>query len=261
MEYWDRFVRWIFGLLDTMPDLGPFENIAGLVVIFLVLKLFFGFFGAFMRVFNRFTWNILPKTWNLIVATLSLGIGLIYIVAVLAGYSTGYFALYKAGDLLIHSVSTDLQKVKVEGKIIDADNRPNMSEAIVEYKTKSGEVRQFKYTATYNGTTFHVGDKVPVYYVLGESRTVQTINNKGPYVAIAFLLIYGLAVGGGGTIIVLKVIRSVRASRRKEKRAKAREKSRQSFANNSAQLNNTQQNEDAKRRNQDLLEGLNRREK
>lgn len=171
-------------------------TIISILALMIVLKLAFAYMGALMRFINRYTFNIIPNVLGFFGDLFGKGLSIFVILAFLAGYSTGFIALYQGTSFLIRQIDRQISSEKVMGKIIDVDNSPNMSDALVEFTDKKGATHEFVYTASYNGTTFHVGDIVPVYYLPSDIIRSATLSISGGYVVVGFFYFYGFAVSG-----------------------------------------------------------------
>ncbi|UNM97499.1 hypothetical protein MMG00_06560 [Ignatzschineria rhizosphaerae] len=162
---------------------------------------------------NRYTFNIIPKTLTIIKTIIGSGFALIYCLGLLVGFSSGFYTLYKGTDYLIDQISWQSTSIKVTGKIIDADNSKNMSEALVRFEDQEGLMHEFLYRANYNGTHFDIGEALPVYYQSENPVKSATLNNKGAYGVIAFLYFYGLAVSSFAIFFIVRVYQGYRRER------------------------------------------------
>lgn len=187
--------------------------IIGILALGLILKLISAYLSVIMRFINRYTFNSIPNILNFVGSIFGTGLSIIFTIALLLGFSTGFFALYKGTTILSSHISRHYSSIEVTGKIIDVDNSPNMSDALVVFTDKMGRSHEFVYTASYNGTVFHVGDKVPVYYLPNDILRSATLSLSGGYVATGFFYLYGFAVAG---YFVLNIY----LTRKKAKRAK-----------------------------------------
>lgn len=187
--------------------------IIGVLALGLILKLMSAYLSVIIRFINRYTFNIIPNTLNFVGSIFGTGLSVFFTIALLLGFSTGFFALYKGTTILSSHISRHYSSVKVIGQIIDVDNSPNMSDALVGFTDEEGRSHEFVYTASYNGTVFHVGDKVPVYYLPNDILRSATLTLSGGYVATGFFYLYGFAVAG---YFVLNIY----LTRKKAKRAK-----------------------------------------
>lgn len=141
-------------------------------------------------------------------------IGIIYIGALILGFFSGFYALFEGTNILIAQVLQQLSSQEALGMIIDADNSPNMSEAMVRFTDLTGETYEFLYRASFNGTVFTVGEAVPVYYQPDMNPALSaTLNNKGAYGAVAFLYFYGFAVSAFGIYVGRSVYRGYQKKR------------------------------------------------
>lgn len=187
--------------------------IIGVLALGLILKLMSAYLSVIIRFINRYTFNIIPNTLNFVGSIFGTGLSVFFTIALLLGFSTGFFALYKGTTILSSHISRHYSSVKVIGQIIDVDNSPNMSDALVGFTDEEGRSHEFVYTASYNGTVFHVGDQVPVYYLPNDILRSATLTLSGGYVATGFFYLYGFAVAG---YFVLNIY----LTRKKAKRAK-----------------------------------------
>ncbi|MHC5224831.1 DUF3592 domain-containing protein [Ignatzschineria sp. LJL83] len=140
--------------------------------------------------------------------------GIIYLGALILGFFSGFYALFEGTNILITQILQQLSSQEVLGMIIDADNSPNMSEAMVRFTDLAGETHEFFYRASFNGTVFTVGETVPVYYQPDMNPALSaTLNNKGAYGAVAFLYFYGFAVSAFGIYVCRSVYKAYQKER------------------------------------------------
>ncbi len=201
-------------MLDSLMTIGSF------IVLVLVLRLVFGYLGFGMKFINRYTWNIIPKTMNLIGNIVGTGLGTVFIVALLLGYGTGFYALYEGTVQLTRVISRHVSSIETSGIILDADNRSNMSQALVEFEDQDGNQYQQIFTANYNGTYYSKGSSIPVYYLPGNVERSATLNITGGYIAVGFLFFYGFAVAGFFSMMVFFRVRDQNRGKRRGKRIK-----------------------------------------
>lgn len=167
-----------------------------LLSVLLILKLVSAYLGVILRLINRYTFNIIPRIGHLFQFILGAGLSSIFIIALLCGFGTGFYALYKGTEILIPHLIRHTTSVKVMGEVLDANNQPNMSRALVGFKDHQGQSHEFVYVASYNGTTFTKGSAIPVYYLPENIENSATLNLWGAYGAVGFLYLYGFAVAG-----------------------------------------------------------------
>ena len=135
--------------------------------------------------------------------------GIIYLGILILGFFSGFYALFEGTNILITQILQQLSSQEVLGMIMDADNCPNMSEAMVKFTDLAGETHEFFYRASFNGTIFTVGETVPVYYQPDMNPALSaTLNNKGAYGAVAFLYFYGFAVSAFGIYVSRSVYKN-----------------------------------------------------
>lgn len=170
-----------------------------------------------VRLFNRYTFNVVPNTLGIISTIFGSGIALIYGGALLLGFFSGFYALYKGTDLLVSHIKWQVTSIKTEGEVLNADNKRNMSQALVRFSDQNGAQYEFVYTANYNGTEFTIGEILPVYYQKDAPLKSATLNNKGAYAGIAFLYFYGIAVSLFAIFVIGNVYRSIRKDRQKSR--------------------------------------------
>ena len=84
-----------------------------------------------VRLFNRYTFNVVPNTLGIISTIFGSGIALIHGGALLLGFFSGFYALYKGTDLLVSHIKWQVTSIKTEGEVLNADNKRNMSQALV----------------------------------------------------------------------------------------------------------------------------------
>ncbi len=189
-------------------------------IVVILLKIFSPILNKdslLVRLFNRYTFNVVPNTLGVISTIFGSGIALIYGGALLLGFFSGFYALYKGTDLLIEQIVWQVSSIKTTGEVLDADNSRNMSQALVRFADLNGEQYEFVYTANYNGTEFSIGEKLPVYYQADAPLKSATLNNKGAYAGVAFLYFYGIAVSLFAIFVIGNVYRSFRKDRRKSR--------------------------------------------
>lgn len=166
-----------------------------------------------IQLFNRYTFNIIPNTFNGIGRVIGSGVALIYCGALLVGFFSGFYALYKGTDLLVGQIIWQVSSIKTTGEVLDADNSRNMSQALVRFNDQNGQQYEFTYTANYNGTQFSIGEKLPVYYQSESVLKSATLNNKGAYAGVVFLYFYGLAVSMFAIFVGRSLYRSIKKDR------------------------------------------------
>lgn len=166
-----------------------------------------------VQLFNRYTFNIIPNLFGAIGRIVGSGVALVYCGALLVGFFSGFYALYKGTDHLIDQIVWQVKNVKTVGEVLDADNTRNMSQALVRFSDQAGKSYEFVYTANYNGTEFSVGEKLPVYYLPNAVLKSATLNNVGAYGVVAFLYFYGLAVSVFAIFVGRSLYRSIQKDR------------------------------------------------
>lgn len=166
-----------------------------------------------VQLFNRYTGNIIPNTFSAIGRVIGSGVALIYCGALLVGFFSGFYALYKGTDLLVGQIVWQVSSIQTTGEVLEADNNRNMSQALVRFSDQKGELYEFVYTANYNGTEFTIGETLPVYYQENSVLKSATLNNKGPYAGVAFLYLYGIAVSLFAIFVIRNLYRSVKKDR------------------------------------------------
>lgn len=166
-----------------------------------------------VQLFNRYTGNIIPNTLSAIGRVVGSGVALIYCGALLVGFFSGFYALYKGTDILINQIVWQVSSIKTTGEVLEADNNRNMSQALVRFSDQKGELYEFVYTANYNGTEFTIGETLPVYYQENSVLKSATLNNKGAYAGVAFLYLYGIAVSLFAIFVIRNLYRSIKDDR------------------------------------------------
>lgn len=166
-----------------------------------------------VQLFNRYTGNIIPNTLSAIGRVVGSGVALIYCGALLVGFFSGFYSLYKGTDLLINQIVWQVSSIKTTGEVLEADNNRNMSQALVRFSDQKGLQYEFVYTANYNGTEFTIGETLPVYYQENSVLKSATLNNKGAYAGVVFLYIYGISVSLFAIFVIRNLYRSVKKDR------------------------------------------------
>lgn len=167
-----------------------------------------------VQLFNRYTFHLIPQTFNFIGHLIGSGAALIYCIGLLLGFFSGFYALYKGTDHLVTQIFWQVSSIKTSGEVLEADNSRNMSEALVRFYDQQGERYEFVYTANYNGTIFTPGETLPVYYQADAVLKSATLNDKGAYGVVAFLYVYGFAVSFFAIFVGRNIYRSIKNERR-----------------------------------------------
>lgn len=151
-------------------------------------------------------------------------VGILIFTFIMSMFSSGFYLLYKAGDLGYQYWQWYQNAIVVEGTVISADNNQNFAKATIQYQTPNQTRYEITYSASLNTTVFTVGEKIPVQYLSenpqkGEVREGNTPIKMLiiPFVPFFFFLITGLVLSSVFIILMRKFIQLIQQDRSHDK--------------------------------------------